>query len=145
MSASTATTPLFRAHSKDCYVRVSPAVLLGLPLQHLHTEEDPSVLADAAAALGSRAAGAGFTEWAGQDAAGRSFSIGWDWALSNGHLCMLGTVPPRSNVMLLDEKGYDLPQGESQRRLTALINELPWKRVVLQALRDERSLTCVGH
>lgn len=91
-----------------------------MKLQHLYTEM-----------LESRACGhvrcMGFTEWTGvQD--GHSISLGWDWIrLDDGALVEHFDCPVRTNVMILDDKGYDLGHERSTIILQEKIRALAWQ------------------
>ena len=85
-------------------VRVTAKQFLQLPWEHLFTTIDGVVLNDAPA----NALIAGSTEWAAPFM-NRKVSIGWDWYCTDfaSAPVLLTAVRPRSNVMLLDAKGYD--------------------------------------
>ena len=60
----------------------------------------------------------------------------WDWVVeADGEVRLLGVVPPRTNVQVIDRKGYDLPQAQAIPHLLDLIESLPWRTKVLQALQ----------
>lgn len=72
-------------------------------LVHLCTSIDADVLADA---MGGCSAGT--TEWTGHHD-GQLVTIAWDWVrLQDGAVKPLKVVAPRTNLQLLDAKGYDL-------------------------------------
>jgi hypothetical protein len=85
-------------------VRVTGKQFLQLPWKHLFTTIDSVVLNDAP----ENALVAGSTEWTAHFLT-RKVSIGWDWYCTDFSAApvLLTTVRPRSNVMLLDGKGYD--------------------------------------
>lgn len=116
----------FQMHSHDYLLRVAPRELHAIVLAHLCTVQDPAVLQDTA--WEDRAAlRAGYTEWHGSFG-GRAVSLAWDWVeLSDGALQPLAGVPPRSNLRLLDAKGYDLDHAAECRALWACIEALPWR------------------
>jgi hypothetical protein len=122
--------------SKDYYVRLTTRKLETIALTHLCTMQDPAVLADISD-LGTSWRKAGITEWQGlQD--GIAISLGWDWALlEDGSVRMLTVVPPRTNMLVLDAKGYDMPALQAACCFWDLIRTLPWQAEVATALRSE--------
>lgn len=116
----------FQMHSHDYLLRVAPRELDAIVLGHLCTVQDPSVLQDSAWEKRGPLR-AGYTEWHGSFR-GRAVSLAWDWVeLSDGALQPLAGVDPRSNLRLLDDKGYDLERAAECRALWARIEALPWR------------------
>lgn len=125
-------------HSHDYMVRLSRKDFEAVVLSHLFTADDPMVLADAKMpeAQGVRA---GSTEWQGSFR-GQAVSLAWDWLrLADGAMEPLAAVPPRTNVRVIDAKGYDLPADDEVEALWAWIALLEW-RPEAQAAMD--SLQC---
>ena len=59
---------------------------------------------------------------------GQIVSIGWDWALlAQGDIAPVLNAGPRSNLQLLDPKGYDLQGPRHDQALWGLICQLPWE------------------
>ena len=116
----------FQMHSHDYLLRVAPRELDTIVLVHLCTVQDPGVLEDTAWEKRGLLR-AGYTEWQGSFG-GRAVSLAWDWVeLSDGALHPLPAVPPRSNLRLLDPKGYDLDAAAECGALWARIEALPWR------------------
>ena len=132
-------------HSRDYYVRLPSHALCNIEFEHLHSAHDEAVLDDALLAHGSRTQWAGSTEWQGQGA-NPAVSLAWDWVVqADGEVRLLAIVPPRTNVQVIDPKGYDLPQSQALRHLLDLIESLPWRAKVLQVLEAESALTSPHH
>jgi hypothetical protein len=94
---------------------------------------------------------AGGTEWSA-DFNGSNLTAGWDWYQdADSRICLLEKVPPRSNIVLIDEKGYDVPHDESDREVMMFLREaMFWQSDVLNAISsglDDQSATSlpVGH
>ncbi len=114
-------------HGRDGRIRLHPRQALQLQLQHYFSEDDADVLADARADLGSGILRAGMVEWQGE-CSGQIVSIGWDWALlAQGDIAPVLNAGPRSNLQLLDPKGYDLQGPRHDQALWGLICQLPWE------------------
>lgn len=99
------------------------------PLQHLYTEvlEAPK--------NGQSPRCMGFTEWSGERG-GRIVSLGWDWVrLDDGALIESFDCAIRSNMMMLDAKGYDLGIEQAELLLREHIRAaVDWKKAVAAAL-----------
>jgi len=120
-------------HSHDYQIRVSAATFSRIVFEHLYTMEDPGVIEDSLL-CGMPGRRAGITEWQGV-AGNKVVSLAWDWAeLSDGCICMLTVVPPRSNLVLLDALGYDLDCPSSVGLFVARIEWLGWRTTVREAL-----------
>jgi hypothetical protein len=115
--------------SHDYLIRVSAPALDRIVFDHLFTLQDDAVLAD----CGGAARRAGCTEWQGTCAAG-VISLAWDWMeLADGDVRELPAVPPRSNLRLVDAKGYDLPGAESAA-LWEVIRRSEWQVAVRRGI-----------
>ena len=135
----------FHSYSRDYYVRLPSHALGEIDFEHLHSEHDEAVLDDAFFAHGSDTRWAGSTEWQGQGA-NPAVSLAWDWVVqADGEIRLLSVVPPRTNVQVIDPKGYDLPPSQAISHLLDLIESLPWRAKVLQALEAESALTSPRH
>lgn len=132
-ASSQAASP-FQMHSHDYLLRVAPRELDTIVFAHLCTVQDQSVLQDTAWE-NQRALRAGYTEWHGSRN-GTSVSLAWDWIeLSDGALYPLTAVAPRTNVRLLDPKGYDLDATAECAALWAHIDGLPWREAACEGFR----------
>jgi hypothetical protein len=128
----------FQMHSRDYYVRLPSHALSAIEFEHLHSAHDDAVLDDALQAHDQHTQWAGSTEWQGQGA-NPAVSLAWDWVVrADGEVRLPGVVPPRTNVQVIDRKGYDLPQDQAIPHLLNLIESLPWRTKVLQACRQSR-------
>ena len=124
-------------HSRDYYVRLSSRALGRIEFEHLHSAHDAAVLDDALETHGHQVVRAGSTEWQCQDAV-VPVSLAWDWVVqADGQVRLLHVVPPRTNVRVIDPKGYDLPPAQVIPHLLDVIESLPWRSKVLQALHGE--------
>ncbi|GAB2600031.1 hypothetical protein GCM10027034_36460 [Ramlibacter solisilvae] len=127
-SASNAIPQMF---SRDYCVRVPQRRLGDILFEHLCTEQDPGV-----SGLRQKSFRGGMTEWVGR-CGGQAVSLGWDWGqLEDGSICLLKAVSPRTNLMAIDAKGYDMPGNEALDDLWALIESLPWRGEVAASLRS---------
>ena len=132
--AATAGHP--QLHSHDQRVRLREAALFAIVLEHLCSMQDFGVL-DGSQPSHRAAHSAGITEWQGRWS-GRPVSLGWDWLrLHDGALVPETTVGPRSNVMLIDARGYDMSPCDVDAALWRLIRALPWQAQVAGALAAE--------
>ena len=126
-------------HSHDYLVRVTAAALRAIVFEHYCTLQDSGVLDDEPAAADRRA---GLTEWIGE-AAGRRVSLGWDWReLDDGQALPLLEVAPRSNLMVVDTKGYDLPPQAVASHLWEAVRQIHWQRFVRQ--EPETGFACLS-
>jgi Domain of unknown function (DUF4902) len=115
-------------HSNDYLIRTRHQALSGIEFQHLHTEQDATVLEDACDLPHSVIAGT--TEWVG-NIQGTMASIGWDWVqLHDGAVHALKQVAPRTNLQVIDPKGYDLSMKDTVAVLWSVIEALPWESEV---------------
>jgi hypothetical protein len=121
-------------HSHDYYVRVQRVGLSRIVFEHLYTVQDALVLDDAAHDLGWRCCNAGTTEWhswLGMAAV----SISWDWAqFDDGEIRVSKAVPPRTNLRVVDPKGYDVVSAEAVADFWDCIETLPWQSHVQAAI-----------
>jgi len=120
-------------YSHDYYWRIPERKLAALRLQHLITVPDPMVLQQVRhlRVPGRRA---GFTEWEGLEQ-GAPLSLGWDWVeLEDGEIHAVMAVAPRTNIMPIDRKGYDIAGEWSTPHLWELIAGLPWRQFVRDSL-----------
>lgn len=123
-------------HSADWRVRLREGALFSIVLEHVCSAQDFSVF-DEAVPAHQRAQSAGITEWQGV-AGGRLVSLGWDWLrLHDGALVPETSTPPRSNIMLIDARGYDMSHDECHAALWKLIHQFPWQRDAALALASE--------
>lgn len=124
--------------SGDRYVRLKRKQLLQIAFSHLGTSPDPAVLEDAATLHGGPVCRAGWTEWLGK-IADSSIVLGfaWDWAqLPGGIVHALATVSPRTNLRVISDSGYDLPDDENAAELLELTKRLDWKPHVISIRSD---------
>lgn len=126
-------------YSRDYYCRVPQRKAAGLRLQHSTSIVDGCVLNEVRHLhLPGRVAG--ITEWHGLEQ-GYPISLGWDWMeLQDGDIRPLMVIPPRTNIRLIDAKGYDVPEASAAPFLWALIASLPWERHVSGTIADETSV-----
>mgnify|MGYP001422003523 CR=1 FL=1 len=119
-------------HSHDYRVRLFADELDALVLSHLATIEAVDILNESRA-CGFAAGRAGTTEWHGS-CQGKAISIAWDWLqLSDGQLRSLALTPPRTNLRVLDKRGYD-DVADEEALLWRLVERLQWRAAVGSAL-----------
>lgn len=111
--------------SHDGLVRLTAAELGRIVFEHLCTIHDDAVLADWPGHPGA-ARRAGYTEWQGR--AGRQIvSLAWDWVqLADGGFRRLEYVAPRTNVRVIEPRGYDRPPQDCGP-LWEVIAALAWQ------------------
>lgn len=126
-------------YSRDYYCRVPQRKVAELRLQHSTSIVEASVLNEVRHLhLPGRVAG--ITEWQGLEQ-GYPISLGWDWMeLQDGAVRPVMVIPPRTNIRLIDAKGYDVPEASAAPFLWALIASLPWSGFVSSVLLDEKPL-----
>lgn len=121
-----------QAYSHDLKIRLPLERLRHLALRHRASELDASVLDGTL--TDSAALRAGWTEW---DAVidGRVASLAWDWVeLSDGHIRLCTNTLPRTNLQLIDAKGYDLSMDHADSLMRDWLGTLGWWREVAAAL-----------
>ncbi|WKB51106.1 DUF4902 domain-containing protein [Eleftheria terrae] len=106
--------------------------------RHLFSGLDPECLDGALPLCGGAAAGiSGYTEWVSCDEP--LLSLGWDWRLDHRSGWPEVAAPGvRSNLMLVDEQGFDLGSALTIDRLNALLKTLDWQAAVAAALQMQR-------
>lgn len=120
-------------YGPDLLVRLRPSQLNDILFEHLCTTQEHAVLLDARQFIGVSAIDGGATEWQGQYGQ-RVVSLAWDWVMTaDGSLSALKTVAPRSNICLLDDKGYDMPDDEAGAWLFEHITQISWQRHIGRA------------
>lgn len=126
----------------DCYVRVSEAELLKLPLTHLESgvdaDEDVDSTPDGYAAGGHVQVVRGFTECVSDSQP--VVSVGWDWTLGGLQTPVLDPHSVRTNVMLVDNRQVDCSYQATIAAVIALIGRHAWQDVVMQTLRDPHTI-----
>lgn len=111
-------------------MRVRESDLVAVVFSHQESYEDANVLAEAPA--GARA---GSTEWVASRE-GALISLAWDWMCTqDNHVQILRAVAPRTNLCVIDTKGYDLPEQAAAGYLWNLIETISWQDHVLASLR----------
>jgi hypothetical protein len=126
-------------HSRDYYCRVPQRKAAELRLQHSASILEPSVLNEVRhLCLPGRVAG--ITEWHGVEQ-GYPISLGWDWMeLQDGDIRPVMVIAPRTNIRLVDAKGYDVSEASAAPFLWALIASLPWQGFVSRTIVEEKPL-----
>lgn len=115
----------FQMHSRDYFVRLTSGELDQLRLQHLVTTEDAAILEDAPTTL--QPVRAGSTEWQGEFR-GQVVSLAWDWIETRqGTIEPLTAVPPRTNLMVIDPKGYDLTDAAAVAAVWRFLVSVEWQ------------------
>ena len=114
-------------------IRVNSEALSAMNFEHLCTERDHAVLEDTRL-TNSVARSAGTTEWQAR-CDGLVLSLAWDWAqLSDGALCAMRSVEPRSNVKLIDEFGYDICGVDATAMVWKRIDAIDWQQCAAPTL-----------
>ncbi len=116
--------------SHDMYVRLRASDIAAMKLTHLYSEANCNAHSTQPS---------GTTEWTGLH--GRHIlSIAWDWiVLNDGIFRMPPNGITRTNVMLVDEYGYDTDVMATDRVCANKIGTLDWQDV-LQKMLQSRGL-----
>jgi len=116
----------FMNAAPDRYVRVTLSQLRSANLHQLESALDPSIAVPEEIASSPDGLITGFSEWAGSY--GKSnLSIGWDWGLVGGSLVVLNPAEIRTNILLINDQGYDESRLFTRMQLLQLIESLPWR------------------
>jgi hypothetical protein len=123
--------------SADGYVRVPLHALAELPLVHVSSGLDPSLLIELrTSSIDARIAG--YTEWERALRAGAAhITIGWDWYIDSttgAFIIAWGDV--RSNVMGVDRAGADIGMQTTAAVLSRRLARLNWPTAVASAALD---------
>ena len=90
--------------------------LMALDLKHLFSEVTSS--------SGSELEG--YTEWFG-DFEGKPVSLSWTWSILSDNATQMKNPPPlTSNIMLVNELGYDLGPVETTKKCSQKITKIQW-------------------
>lgn len=117
-------------HSFDGLQRLNYSALCNTKIVHLYSE-----LLDTTSDVNSPR-NKGFTEWCGTHH-GLNVSFSWDWTrLDDGTMSENFDYPLRTNLMLVNDKGYDIGRMETDTVVMGFIKQYPWKEVVSLALND---------
>ena len=123
--------------SADSYIRLQLPALACESFVHKFSYADESFLEE----LNDQALGvsdAGFTEWQSEclNGNGAVISLGFAWFRPAGNSPQLFVAedPVRSNVMLLDAKGYDLGPQATANLLRSWLTQFPWQSEVAKTL-----------
>lgn len=119
--------------SPDGLIRLTLDQLLSTPLEHLLSGVDIDA-SPPAAGCGRQTSLSGYTEWI--SANDPTISIGWDWRLQTS-----GTGPrwirvglPRSNLMLMQDTGYDNSWHGNLEILGTVVDALAWREIMPDAV-----------
>ena len=119
--------------SSDGLVHLSIDELLSIPLSHLISGLDGDQ-GDCNAICGHGTSISGYTEWVSTSTP--SITIGWDWCIRSTvwahYWARVGT--PRSNVMLVYGAGEDAGWDKNLEILSTIVDSLPWREQVPQAV-----------
>ncbi|MDF3035271.1 MAG: hypothetical protein K0S28_545 [Paucimonas sp.] len=120
------------AQLNDGYIRMNYSALSALPLDHLLTFSDEDFLLELYM-QGIPAASAGFSEWKTDASTAVSLGMGWYVDASTGHI-LLAPEPIRSNLMLIDRKGYDLGMPQTSSLLRNWLQSFNWQAQISAAV-----------
>lgn len=119
--------------SSDGYIRLSAEELGSLTLLHLITGLDDGELPlvyDCQLTTDLT----GYTEWLGADQP--AVTVGWDWQMvyANQVVGLQMVDTPRSNLMLIDDRGHDAGPQATAQQLARHIDKLAWQTAALEYL-----------
>ena len=118
----------------DGYLRITVGVLHSLELSYLDSAIDPSIAVPAGMEYAPGEMITGYSEWAGSH--GKStVSIGWDWGLVRELLVVLNPAEIRTNLLLVNEQGYDESPLFSRVQILQRIELLPWREDAMEKIR----------
>lgn len=124
------------AKEMEPFVRFSRTELFGIPLSHLASYLDPAVARDSLGENWSATCLSGSTEWQAAYS-GRAVSLAWDWVVANdGALILSHVVSPRTNIVLVDQRGRPLSYQSSAVFLTSYIESIEWRASVLLEIKS---------
>ncbi len=127
-----------RQGTLDGYVRVLASDLDALELRHLLSEKDLSiaVLHDARAGEDTVT---GYTEWVGSwnD---RVVSLGWDWGVIRGAVCVVNPGEIRTNILLVAQNQRPEPKSFARSLLLRRIDAIVWQPVIESLLAGHQGL-----
>lgn len=105
-------------YSRDHYLRIKARDLHAVELSHSYS------------VLTSVSPNRGYTEWtAVVDSC--VLSVAWEWTcLDDGCIARERSCPVMSNLMLIEEGGYDLGMRVTEEALFDSVDRLDWKPVV---------------
>jgi len=116
-------------HSSDSKIRISSPALYRTYFSHLYSEvinEAPSC---------DKALRTGITEWMAETP-GALLSLAWDWqTLDDGGLGERFDYSPRSNLMIVCDRGYDVGMHETDKVLFEFVRRLPWREEVSRTIQ----------
>jgi len=115
--------------ASDGLVRISISELMSVPIVHLMSGADHVELLSEDA-CGRATVLCGHTEWVSQTDI--VVSIGWDWRVDSieGLLRWSRIGPPRTNVLLIDDNGFDKTWSQSLEHIGTIVDALPWAESV---------------
>lgn len=118
--------------SHDGYIRMSLKALTELPFTHLTSDLDSSILEDLKLQT-VPAQQAGFSEWYCDTTP--AISLGWSWFVHNRTKRLLPAPEAiRSNVMLIDARGYDLGKIATSFLFTTWLALHDWQHAVVDTV-----------
>lgn len=135
MMNSSASTGL-QFQGTDYFIRLSAAALADIRFTHLFTLPDETLLQDVPALRACQNCSAGSTEWVAHTG-DSMLSLAWDWVYlgDDGSARALQIVAPRSNLKVVDSRGYDLNREDADAFLWSHIARIDWQPHVLPAIR----------
>jgi hypothetical protein len=119
--------------SSDGFIRVSIDELLSMPIVHLMSGIDVEEGLPTSA-CGRQTTISGYTEWVTRTEP--AITIGWDWCLVTGaHDARFRRVgQPRTNVMVVNEAGEDVPWAQNLEYLGTVVDVLPCAELLPHSL-----------
>ena len=123
----------FMNAAPDGYVRITLSQLRSANLHQLESALDPSIAVPEEIASSPDDVITGFSEWAGSYGK-LNLSIGWDWGLVAGALVVLNPGEIRTNILLINDQGYDESRLFTRMRIVELIESLPWRDHAMQLI-----------
>lgn len=126
--------------SQDGYIRLTLESFQQVEMVHLFSGMDE----DRPISMGTGATShpiTGYTEWVSHGTP--AISIGWDWELigTQGKAQLIQTGTPGSNMMLVDQHGYDLGSTRTKLLIAVWLNTFAWQAETLEAITATPS-TC---
>ncbi|HYD80169.1 MAG TPA: DUF4902 domain-containing protein [Paucimonas sp.] len=118
--------------SHDGYIRLSLRNLSEIPFVHLASDLDTGILEELQMQT-VPAQTAGYSEWISNTTP--AISLGWSWFVhSDSRRLLPAPEAVRSNVMLIDARGYDLGPTATSFLFTTWLATHDWEHAVSEAV-----------
>jgi|SRR5947207_2330294 len=115
----------------DGYIRTSLTVLASRDFKHVMSARDEDVLTELLECCVPVSL-AGWTEWVSTTEP--VVSLSWDWCVEPNSQRLLRIEDVRSNLMLVDRRGYDVGMSRTARIVGMWLAVFDWQAIVREAV-----------